>query len=224
MKLYISEGAVWLLLVFYMPLVLLALWILWSKLPRQLPIRLLGIFIAATLAIAIPLGDVFSTSVEMAKLCPKTGIFVNRTVQVNGFLTKYGSPDMLDQGFDYVESQGVADRVTVYRKNGKGVAKEEFSASEYQIRSQYEYVPNAVNGSFEGRRDIGIQKSVVRDRSTGEELGYSLRFAAYPGWLDRTTVAQFGQLGWPCHAYVDQEIRMRKQTLVPLAGNKENKP
>ncbi len=205
----------WLLIIFYLPSASFVLWQLWRHLPKSLPIRVAGVFFSACIATAIPLGDVFSTSLKMVELCPKAGIFVKRSVRVEGFFTDFGSPDQLKRGFRYVESRGPGDRIRLYTKDGDSVQKTEFDAKQYQVKSRYEFIHDAELGSYEGRRDIGIQKSVVRDRETGEELGYTLRYSIFPGWVDRNTIGLFGMIGWKCDAHVDQTIFLLKQVLLP---------
>lgn len=215
MKLYISEGALILLGLLYLPVVILLLRKLWKNLPSRLPVRITVTFVVFLIAAAIPLWDVVITSVQMARLCPQAGIFVKKSVSVDGFYTNSGSPDMLDRGFKYIESRSYGDRLVVYSKEGDAIKKEEFDARKYHVKSRYEFIYDAESGAFEGRRDIGIQKSIVRDRETNEELGYSLRYKAYPGWVDRNTISRIGQVLWMCHDHMDQEIQLRKKALLP---------
>ncbi len=214
MKLYISEGAVLLLAVLYLPLTLWFIWKLWKALPKNLALRVVASFIAVLIAAAIPLWDVVRTSTKMAELCPQAGLFVKRSVKVDGFYTNFGSQDMLKRGFQYIESKSHATRIFVYTKAGDIVNKEEFDANIYQVRSRYEFIYNAEHGAFEGRRDIGIQKSVVRDRETKEELGFALRYAVFPGWVDRNTIALLGRIGWAC-GQQDQDVMLMRQALLP---------
>ena len=162
--------------------------------------------------------DVALTSLKMAELCPQAGIFVKKSVKVEGFYTNFGSPDMLDHGFKYIESRSYGDRLVVYSKEGGAVRKEEFDARTYQVKSRYEYIYDAESGAFQGRKDIGIQKSVVRDRNTRDELGYALRYKVYPGWVDRNTLSRIGQVLWMCQGHMDQEIQMRRKALLPFAN------
>lgn len=216
MKIYISEGALLLLGLFYLPVVIWLLWKVWKNLPPQLPIRIAAIVIASVIAAAIPLGDVTITSLQMAKLCPQAGVFVKRSVKVDGFYTKFGSPDMLDRGFKYIESRGVGNQIIVYSREGGKTQTEKYDVKEYQIKSRYEYIVDEESGPYQGRQNIGISKSVVRDRTTGEELGYTLRYKAYPGWVDRNTISRLGKSLWMCPEYtISQEIQMQRQVLLP---------
>lgn len=216
MKLYISTGAIGLLAIFYAPPALYLIWRLWRRLRLGLAARISICLGALFVAAAIPLWDVVITSVQMARLCPQAGIFVKRSVKVDGFYTNFGSPDMLKRGFRYIESRSYGDRIVVYRKDGDAVKTEEFDAKTYEIKSRYEYIYDAESGAYQGRRDIGIQKSVVRDRQTNEELGYALRYAAYPGWVDRNTVGLLGRVGWACEAHPVQDTLLVRQVLSPI--------
>ena len=113
-KLYISDGAVWLLVVFYLPLVGFVLWQLWHRLSKNFLIKMAGVLASASIAAAIPLWDVFRTSVKMAKLCPQAGIKINRTVTVDGFYTNLGGSDDLKRGFKYVEAIRPGNRIEIY--------------------------------------------------------------------------------------------------------------
>jgi len=171
----------------------------------------------ATVTIVAMTWDVALTSGKMAKLCPQAGVHVKKSVQVEGFYTSYGSPDMLDQGFRYIESRSYGNRLVVYSKDGNTIKNEEFDARTYQVKSRYEFAYNAEHGAFQGRQDIGIQKSIVRDRQTGEEFGYSVTYFAYPGWVDRHTLSLLTQVLWACPGFTSSpDIEMYKQTLLPL--------
>jgi len=224
MKLYITDGALWLLAIFYAPLVLWLLWLLWRKLPARPVVRSLGLVVALAIAIAIPLGDVLSTSLKMAELCPQAGIFVHRPVKVEGFYTNLGGPDMLERGFKYIEASKPAGlkyidahnpgvKIVVYQQ---GAAPLEFDARTYKIKSRYEFIYDEESGAYQGSRSIGIGRSVVRDRETREELGYALSFSVYPGWVEQITFGLFGKILWHCQAYPDQDIRFLYQALLPM--------
>jgi len=217
MKLYISEGAVWILLVFYTPLVLLALWFLWSKLPKRLLVRLGILPFAVFVAAAIPLWDVVTTSAKMAELCPEAGIKINRAVITDGFYTNLGGSSDLKRGFKYVEAARPGNRIIIYSKVGDQVQIQELDTEKtpYVLKSRYEIIFDVENGEFEGRRDVGIQNSVARDRETKEELGYARRYFAYPGWVDRNTIALFGRIQWMCPAEPAQDVRFMRQVILP---------
>jgi len=211
---YITGFSVTLLLVFYCPLVIWVLRKIWPTLPARSSVQVpVTIFVAVSLA-AIPLWDVTLTTIKMEELCPKAGLFVKRSVKVDGFYTNLGTPSTLDRGFKYIEEKSYGDRIVVYTKVGGVIKKDVFDARTYQIRSRYESIFNAEEGAVDGRRDIGIQKSIVRDRDTKEELGYALRYAVFPGWLDRNTIGLLGMVGWTC-AKPNQDTMLERQVLLP---------
>lgn len=213
MKLYISEGAVWLLVIFFVPLVLWLLWKLWRALPRNLIIRVSVTAVVLLIVIAVPLWDVMITSAQMAKLCPQAGNHIKRTEKVEGYFSTIGTPDVLDRGFKYVE--GISGgRVTVYTKSGNAVQKLEFDVKDYQPKSHYEFITDH-GRAFTGYLNIGITRSVVRNRQTGEEIAYALKYRAYPGWVDRNTMALLGKIFWSCPEDSFQDIRLVRQTLLP---------
>ena len=217
MKLYITDGALWLLAIFYAPLALLLLWWLWRKLLARPVVRILGVVVALAIAIAIPFGDVLSTSIKMADLCPQAGVFVKRPVKVEGFYTKYGSPDMLDRGFKYIESRNSGDELLVYRKGAETL---KFDARTYQIKSRYEFIFGEENGAYQESRYIGIRRSVVRDRESQEELGYALGFTVYPGWIDQNTFGLLGRFTWGCATeQPDQSGMLFRSVLLPQSGS-----
>lgn len=196
---------------------LIAAWLGWriSKGMSARPAYRIMITSFATLAVVSAMTwDVVRTSITMAQLCPQAGVHVKKTVKVDGFYTNAASPDMLGRGVKFIESHSHGNRIVVYVRSDDAVVKEEFDTQQYLLKSRYEYIYDSVTGPIQGRRDIGIQKSVVRDRKTGEELGYAIRFKAYPGWIDRNTFSRISQVLWMCHSHIDQEIQLRKQVLL----------
>jgi len=216
-KIYMSEGAVWLLIVFYTPAVVLVLWKLWRLLPHHWGIKVAWTLTLAFLAAAFPLGDVLSTSRKMADLCPQAGIKIYRTVTVDGFLTNFGDASFLEKGFIYIEGVKPGKRIVILTKVGGEIRRQEIDIEKtpYEPKSQYEFIFSLQSGRFENRRDIGIQRSVVRDRLTGEVLGEAVAFYAYPGWVDGLTIARFGRLQWMCPSTPGQTLKMMYQVLVP---------
>jgi len=217
MKLYISEGAVWLLIVVYLPLSMGGLWLLWRSLPERLPVRIAGVVVGGFLAAAIPLWDVVITSAKMAELCPQAGVKIYRTVSADGFYTNFGGSDDIKRGFNYVEAKS-GIRVEIYTKVENEIQKRVIDTEKapYVPRSRYEFIYAEQQGAFEGRRDIGIQTSVILDREKNEELGRAVRYKAYPGWVDRNTIAQFGQLLWMCpERDQDPDMKLMRQVIVP---------
>lgn len=217
MKLYISEGALLVVGLFYLPVVAWLLWRLWKKLPPHLPVRLGISFIAFFIAMAIPLWDVLVTSVQMADLCPKAGVFVKRSVKVDGYMiTTLGAPELLKRGFKYIEKRESEGRITVYTLQGDKVQTQQHLETRYQPMSQHEVKKEAYGAVVKGTLNIDMDKTIVLDRLTKEELGRSVTYRAYPGWADRQTIARIGRLFWMCP--VDRttpDLDLERAVLLP---------
>ncbi|MBX3664464.1 MAG: hypothetical protein KF834_02145 [Burkholderiales bacterium] len=194
----------------------LSWWLTKEKVSRS-GCRWLIVLLAVFLTIAGMTWDVVRTSVTMAQLCPQAGVFVKESIRVEGFYINSGYPDMLKEGFQYIESQESDDRLIVYRKIEGEVIKEKYDAKTYAVKSRYEIKYDVGEKALQSRRDIGIQRSFVRDRLKNEELAYALRYYAYPGWVDRHSLSLLTQVLWACpnlpHAHA---IEMRKRALLPL--------
>ncbi len=204
--------------------VLVAAWLGWrfSRGMSARPAYRIGItsFVALTVVVAMT-WDVVRTSISMAQLCPQAGIHVKKAVKVDGFYINSGHPDMLKEGFQYIESQELGDRISVYRKSVDGVVKDGFDSRVYRLKSRYEVKYDVGEKQLGGRSDIGVRKSFVRDMQTNEELAYAIRFYAYPGWVDRHTLSLITQVFWVCPSlFQDHSIEMRKKTLLPLTTGK----
>ena len=198
MKFYISEGAVWILLVFYTPLVLLALWLIWRRLTKRMPIRISVTIVLAILAAMLPLWDVVTTSSQMAQLCHAAGSKIYKTVHVDGFYTNFVGSDAPKRGFLYAEEQTLPNEVTIYSMLGNKVQRQVINTEKtpYSPKSRYEFIDT--EKKLEGYLNISVSRSVVRDRVTGEELGYAVSYTAYPGWVDRNTIQLLGGHIWLC--------------------------
>lgn len=215
MKLYISDGAIWVLAILYAPLVLWLLLKLWRALPRRFILRAGVSVVALFVAAAIPLWDVVSTSIKMVELCPHAGVFVKRSVKVDGFFTDFAGDDTLKKGFRYIERQRHGERITLYTSDGETVKTQEFDAKQYQVKSRYEFIYMDIYARpLEGYL-IDVSRSVVRDRVSRDELGYSLRYTAYPGWFDRKTIGRISRLQWSCPVRGDEGIELLDRVISP---------
>ena len=215
MNFYISPGAAFLLVIFYMPLALYLVLRVWrdSKLSQK---KRTGILIGGLLvAAAIPLWDVTITSVQMATLCQKAGVFVNHSVKVDGFLTNFPGRPLLDRGFQFIEQREDDGRYVIYTRQDGAVGKQNLNAKTYQPKSRYEFLHDIESGALPNALNIGVHKSIVRDRMTGGELGHTLAYTAFPGWVDRQTISRISQLAWTCNAHFGQDIVLLNQVLIP---------
>jgi len=218
MRLYISGGALLLLVLVYLPVVVLALRLLWRRLPPRRPIRIGVSVLAAIAAAAIPLWDVAIASAQMARLCPEAGLKVYRTVEVEGYLTNFGGNlgEITRSGFSYLEEQSTPERILIFTKKGNRVVKTvvDLRETHYVIRSRYQYRHRSIE-QVKGALNVAEWKSVVVDRTTGDVLGQAVSYSAFPGWVDRNTIQLVGNLLWTCPSGGGIHVEVLKQTLRP---------
>ena len=215
MKLYISGPAL-AIVGLYLLLVLSLLRRSWGVLPSRPWIRLAIVSAVFTFAAAIPLWDVVFTSVAMARHCPDVGVFVHRSVKVDGYLTDWGSPELLKHGFKYIEERQGRERI-VEHVNEHGIVRSlDHLASRYEPKSRYESRTEADDRHIAGPGNVTMSKTVARDRLSQEELGRAVMYYAYPGWVDRQTVGRLGQLSWTCPSHrPEAPLDLQSAVFVP---------
>jgi hypothetical protein len=169
------------------------------------------------MAAAIPLWDVALTSADMNSLCVSAGVSVKKRVFVDGFLTPYPGADYrLKHGFKYIETREGSEHIVYYTREDGNLKALEHLSTRYKPRSRYELVNEAYGEVVPTAHNVDTDRTVVRDRVTGEELGRAVRYRAYPGWVDRHTLAKFGQIQWRCPEGKDtQEIDLEHAVLLP---------
>lgn len=215
MKLYVSSGALLVLAVVYLPGVLWLLKRLWPLWPQLTVLRLVVSMLLLLSASALPLADVFATSMAMKKLCPTAGVVIKRSVKVEGYLTDWGGADLLAHGYKYIESREGSRDLVVHTTEHGVVKTFRHLQSRYEPVSRYEFAKGS-GQRIGSSANIEMDRSVVRDRVTGKELGYSIAYNAYAGWLDRQTIARFGKLQWRCPVGESaQELAMARAVLLP---------
>lgn len=197
MKLYITAPSVFVLIIFYLPVVLWVLRRIWRS-PRWRGAAKGGVMLLAVLlAYAIPLGDVTVNSMAMAKVCPNAGLHIYRTVEVDGFVGRY---NVKDSPYQFIEFPTSRVDGTYYwvrsEKNPDGsisVKKLEQPTAEYEIAYEQWHVDK--------EREVEVSRYVVRNRISGEILAERNLFNPRPGWLDRMLVYRwFGTGGGEgCH-------------------------
>jgi hypothetical protein len=219
-KLYISTLAAWLLAIVYAPLMLFLVWKLWQRLKLSAVKRVAACVGVLLVAAAIPLWDVLITSYYMAQLCTQAGVFVNRSVKVDGYLTNFGvgASDILRRGFNYLEVKD-RNRIVLHVRVNETIKGQEHDVTTYLPKSRYEII-RGQEVRWSGRRDIGVITDIVRDRATGEELGQAIIYYAFPGWLDRNTIALLGQVLWACPSNpsgypASGYLELEKRVLLP---------
>jgi hypothetical protein len=217
MKLYITDLSLFVLVVFYLPLVL---WVLWKILKHPLSgVKKAG-FTALTLmlAYAIPLGDVTANSIAMAKVCPSAGLHIYKTVAVDGYFGDIGGKDTLERyPYRFIETTRPGGQVVRYEKGGNGKV---FLRLLDQPTAEYEVV--SVQWHLVKERGVENSAYVVRNRITGEVLAEWNLFNSMPGWLDRILVIRwFGTGGWMgCHG--EPAYGFERKVLIPRSSNINN--
>ncbi len=175
--LFISGFALIFLAIVYLPLLLWVLVKLWQKLTLGQIWRALVVFLTAFIALAIPLGDAYLGSLKHERLCKtEGGIHIYKTVEVDGFYSKYLNKSSLDYGYRFAEGKYRGKLYRISRK-GSETVWEQINES----RSQYIYANEreVLNSSFSRKRHF------VANRATGEVLGEEIIISYYGGWMDR---------------------------------------
>ena len=180
MKLYLGlAGPV--LLIFYLPLVLIGLLVLVSKVWRWKK-RYWAIPLYLILAYLIPLGDVTWHSWKMSKVCDQAGLHVYRTVVVDGFQGLYGSEStMKEHPYVFVESKPFPGRKTINRFERRG--DEIICTKVPKPMAEWEIVQDRL---FYNDRVLGVvvNGKVIRNRHTGEVIAEDRAFWSLGGWVD----------------------------------------
>lgn len=197
MKLYITVTSVFVLIVFYLPVVLWMLWRIWRS-PRWRGAGKAGIMILALLlAYAIPLGDVTVNSMAMAKVCPSAGLHIYKTVEVDGFVGHY---DLNGSPYQFIEFPTLRANGTYYwvrtEKNLDGSITEKKlnqPTAAYEVAYEQWHVDK--------ERGIELSSYIIRNRTSGQILAEKHLFNPLPGWLDRIFIIRwFGTAGRDgCH-------------------------
>lgn len=180
--------------------------------------RLGVVVLAMCTTVALMAWDVVKTSLAMAKLCPQAGVFVKKSVRVDGYFTNSGGADGLKAGFKFIEKRNSGNTITIYQYVQNKINEQVHDANSYKIKSQYEFIYESASGPYDGRNDIGFLRSAVRDRAADEELGFTIQFTAYPGWLERNTINLLTRIRWNCPEIGHLGESLREKTLLPVQG------
>lgn len=195
MKLYITDLSLYVLAIFYLPLVLWVLWRVWRSLQWQGSKKAGVLLLALLLAYVIPLGDVTFNSLAMAKVCSSAGLHIYKTVEVEGFI---GSYDLHGGQYQFYESPTLRTNGTYYWKRFEKQPDGSISVKDLaQPSAEYEVLRGNGYGEYRGLKLDGYydpethtKKShwVIRNRITRDVLAEWLFFRAMAGWLDRILV------------------------------------
>lgn len=217
MKLYITDMSLFVLAVFYLPLVL---WILWKILKQPITAIKKAVLTALTLtlAYAIPLGDVTINSIAMAKVCPSAGLHIYKTAAVEGYFGDLGGKDTLERyPYRFVETTRPGGQIVRYEKGVDGTIS-------FRLLDQPTAEYEVVSVQWHLVKELGVENSayVVRSRISGEVLGRWDLFNSMPGWLDKILVVRwFGTGGWMgCHG--EPAYGFERKVLIPKSLNTNN--
>lgn len=202
MKLYITDMSLFVLAVFYLPVVL---WLLWKLLKQPISILKKSVLAILLLAIAyaIPLGDVTVNSMAMGKVCPSAGLHIYKTVEVEGYLTDIGDGEILKKHpYRFIETktyQTKPDGSRYYRKYERQPDGTITSELIDQPTAAYEFIFG--QWYLDQERGVSVKQDVVRNRASNEFLAEKNLFNPLPGWLDNALVFRwFGYGGEDgCH-------------------------
>lgn len=214
MKLYITDMSLFVLAVFYLPVVLWGLWKL-LKQPISVVKKTALAILLLVLAYAIPLGDVTINSLAMAKVCPTAGLHIYRTVEVEGFAGHYsldGSP------YRFIEFPTLGVNQIYYwerfEKQPDGsisMTKLDQPTAEYEISYEQWHV--------DIKRSVESSAYVVRNRLSGEVLAERNLFNPLPGWLDRVLVYRWFGYGGREGCHGAPAYGFEPKVLIPKQSN-----
>jgi len=216
MKFYITAMSLFVLAVFYLPLVFWVLKRIWQS-SRWHGLKKVGMLTLATvLAYVIPLGDVTLNSLAMTKVCPTAGLHIYKAVEVEGFVGHY---DLKGSPYRFIEFPAMQVGGTYlwerFEKQPDGsisMIKLEQPTAEYEVAYEQWHVDK--------KRNVESSAYIVRNRITDEVLAERNLFNPLPGWLDKFLVYRWfgygGQEG--CHGAPSAGIDEIK-ILIPKQPN-----
>jgi hypothetical protein len=193
MKLYISDLSLFLLAVFYLPLVILVLWRI-ARSRLTLGMKALALVSTLVVAYAIPLGDVTMNSIAMARVCPTAGLHIYKRVKVEGYFDRSGGEDVLQKyPYRFIETKRPGTKIIRFERQADGsINRTELDAptAEYEV----------VYDSKAPVPELGVrsrQRWWVRDRTSGDAVGEWLAFSPMHGWVDRYLLNRWFGVGLP---------------------------
>lgn len=177
MKFYIGLAAP-LLLYVYLPLAAIGLLVLFAKV-ESWKTRRWAIPLYLVLAYAIPMGDVTWHSWNMAKVCPKAGLHVYRTVVVDGFMPA-DETYVSRGGYRFVEGEisPKTGLVTRWEKTESDIQRLDgvLPKSEWALKSGI-----AKQNYADG---VSEEYESIQNRQTSEIIAERRLFLAWRGWID----------------------------------------
>lgn len=212
MKLYISGLSLLVLAIVYVPLVI---WLL-SRIAKSQTLgrgkKAIAMTVAAIAAYLIPLGDVTVNSIAMAKVCPRAGLHVYRTVRVEGYFDRSASQEQLHKyPYRFIETARPGTKIIRFERQPDGKI---VRLNLDQPTAEYEVVYD--NKSPVPELGVaGMQRWWIRNRLTGEAIGEWLSFSPMHGWVDRYLVLRWFGGGVPgCNGDVLSQYADWRQVLL----------
>lgn len=213
MKLYITAISVFVLIIFYVPIVIW-LWRKIIKMPITITKKIALSVLFFIVAYLIPLGDVTYNSFAMAKVCPTAGLHIYKTVEVDGYLGLASKEDLKRYSYRFMEGIAPGGEVVRYEKNSDDVIITRVipqPTAEYEVLTPNGYAKS--NGfelsGYSKKTHTETSRWVIRNKITNEILAEWLFFSALPGWLDRILVYRwfgYGGSALSCTSHSDFSV------------------
>lgn len=191
-----------LLVVFYLPFVIYLTVKIWRLIPKNIGIKLMGVFFLNIVLWAIPLWDAIFATAQFKNACNnEAGYFLYQKVDgVEGVEAIYSGEARIfvDEGMRFAEYRDTLGMHRVEMVDGKltdtivAKLKSKFRFyNEEKILSKY------------------LKKSsyILINKETNNKIGEVIYFYFYPGWLDRLTLGWMGYQPVVCNKPKGQRIK-----------------
>lgn len=201
MKLYITGMSIFVLGIFYLPLLLGVVWMVWRK-TRYLSIarRTGAMFLVLVVGYLIPLGDVTVFSLAMHRACESAGVHIYQRVPVEGYLDDAAGMDVIQSdGYKFIENRKLefkeeGHKVVDYIRFIHAEKKADGSTSKTlldQPMAKFEVVRE------HSTVEAGVKKGRIRVRNiaTKEVIGERVSIVPVAGWVDRAVVYRWFEGG-----------------------------
>lgn len=206
MKLYVTEMSLFFLALFYLPLVIWALWKL-LKQPIHIAKKTALAILLLVVAYVIPLGDVTVNSLAMAKVCPTAGLHIYKTVEVEGYIDSGSEVTLRQSPYKFVESPQleIGNKYHWIRSEKQpdgsiAQTKLDKPTAEYEVLTGGSYPKfNGFNNdpAYDPATHTINSRWLIRNRKTGEVIAEWRFITGLPGWLDMALVYRWFGSGGP---------------------------
>lgn len=161
-------------------------------------VKIVIVAVSVLLAAAVPLADVYVSSLQMEKYCEaEAGTHIYKTDIVDGFYfnrfknAKFGVNHHLNlfrYGYKYYEFEHDGKYYFVTKKNNMIISQENDGP---QSQYEYFYETNVVNDH------LLRQQQVIKNIHTENVIARDVDFSYYPGWMDRQIANLIGDYSPP---------------------------